>query len=82
MKRFILFLSPFTPVSLFLAGCGGKPRAKRDRCTNSEHQLTIYTTVYPLQYFTEVIGGNCRPRRNNISTRDLMSTRLNPPKKI
>ena len=24
----------------------------------SDRQLTVYTTVYPLQYFTEVIGGN------------------------
>ena len=25
---------------------------------NSDNQLMVYTTVYPLQYFTEAIGGN------------------------
>jgi zinc transport system substrate-binding protein len=53
MKRFIIMLSFLLPFSLFLAGC-----------TNGDHQpaknankLTIYTTVFPLQYFTEQIGG-------------------------
>jgi zinc transport system substrate-binding protein len=53
MKRFIIILSFLLPFSLLLAGCtnGEKQPAKK---TN---KLTIYTTVFPLQYFTEQIGG-------------------------
>ena len=56
MKRLILLISFLLPISLFLAGCGGTESKKSNE--DSEKQLTIYTTVYPLQYFTEVIGGN------------------------
>lgn len=53
MKRFIIILSFLLPLSLFLAGCtnGDKQPAK------NANKLTIYTTVFPLQYFTEQIGG-------------------------
>ncbi|MEH7118105.1 zinc ABC transporter substrate-binding protein [Neobacillus vireti] len=53
MKKIILFLSFFLPLSLLLSGCtnGNNPsKEKKD-------QLTIYTTVFPLQYFAEQIGG-------------------------
>ena len=56
MKRLILLISFLLPISLFLAGCGGTESKKSQE--DSDKQLTIYTTVYPLQYFTEVIGGN------------------------
>jgi zinc transport system substrate-binding protein len=52
MKKFILFLSFLIPLSLFLSACSNdKPVQKNKK------QLTIYTTVFPLQYFTEQIGG-------------------------
>ena len=57
MKKFIFFLVFLLSVSLFLAGCGEKESEKTNTSSNSEKQLTIYTTVYPLQYFTEEIGG-------------------------
>ena len=56
MKRLKLLISFLLPISLFLAGCGGTESKKGNE--DSDNQLTIYTTVYPLQYFTEVIGGN------------------------
>ena len=56
MKRVKLLISFLLPISLFLAGCGGTESKKSQE--DSDKQLTIYTTVYPLQYFTEVIGGN------------------------
>ena len=56
MKRLKLLISFLLPISLFLAGCGGTESKKSQE--DSDKQLTIYTTVYPLQYFTEVIGGN------------------------
>ena len=56
MKRLKLLISFLLPISLFLAGCGGTESKKSQE--DSDNQLTIYTTVYPLQYFTEVIGGN------------------------
>lgn len=40
---------------LILSGCSSKP-AKTEGGT-SEKTLSVYTTVYPLQYFTERIGG-------------------------
>ena len=55
MKRLILLLSFLLPISLFLAGVGNR---KKKTNGDSDNQLTVYTTVYPLQYFTEVIGGN------------------------
>jgi zinc transport system substrate-binding protein len=53
MKKIILLLSLLLPLTLVLSACsdGNKQsQAKKD-------QLTIYTTVFPLQYFTERIGG-------------------------
>ncbi|MHA6260227.1 metal ABC transporter solute-binding protein, Zn/Mn family [Sporosarcina sp. CAU 1771] len=49
-KKYILLFSFLT--LLLLTACGNK-----DKEIKSD-QLTIYTTVYPLQYFTERIGGN------------------------
>ncbi|MEK4521287.1 zinc ABC transporter substrate-binding protein [Psychrobacillus sp. FSL W7-1457] len=52
MKR--LFLLCILTFILFIAACG-----KQEEATTAEGgQLDIYTTVYPLQYFTERIGGN------------------------
>lgn len=53
MKKLILLLSFILPISFILSACsGGKETAPKNK-----NQLTIYTTVYPLQYFTERIGG-------------------------
>ena len=57
MKRFLQLMSFLLPVTLFIAGCGGTAESKKDNA-QSDRQLTVYTTVYPLHYFTEVIGGN------------------------
>lgn len=57
MKKFGLFLSLLLSVSLFLTGCGETEDEQTNTASNAEKQLTIYTTVYPLQYFTEEIGG-------------------------
>jgi zinc transport system substrate-binding protein len=54
MKKLLsLFLSVCLPLSLLLAGCGNEQSKKKDKDI-----LTVYTTVYPLQYFTERIGGS------------------------
>jgi zinc transport system substrate-binding protein len=53
MKKFILILSIFLPLSLFLSACS----TNKDQTHTKKDQLTIYTTVFPLQYFTERIGG-------------------------
>lgn len=58
MKKFLsLFL--FSIVAVILAACGGDDNATTDQETTeqSTDKLSIYTTVYPLQYFTERIGG-------------------------
>lgn len=56
-KRFLSILSVI--VLLLLTACGNKEQAKEKVETEgSEDILSIYTTVYPLQYFTERIGGD------------------------
>ncbi|MBO0587714.1 zinc ABC transporter substrate-binding protein [Sporosarcina sp. E16_8] len=50
-KKLFIIISLFTMV--LLAACSNIGNEKE-----SENQLTVYTTVYPLQYFTERIGGN------------------------
>ncbi|EKN65966.1 hypothetical protein BABA_17522 [Neobacillus bataviensis LMG 21833] len=52
MKKFIIILSVLLPLSIILSACSNdkQPAKKKD-------QLTVYTTVFPLQYFAERIGG-------------------------
>ncbi|MDQ0272280.1 metal ABC transporter solute-binding protein, Zn/Mn family [Cytobacillus purgationiresistens] len=50
MKKLSLLLIPFV---LLLAACSS-PTAEEQK---TEGKLTLYTTVYPLQYFAERIGG-------------------------
>ncbi|MBB6445808.1 metal ABC transporter solute-binding protein, Zn/Mn family [Bacillus benzoevorans] len=54
MKKLLLFLSLLLSVSLFLSGCG----EKKTQETKTGGKLTVYTTVYPLQFFTQQIGGD------------------------
>lgn len=57
MKKFLLVLSFFLPISFFLTACETETsEADKEKATGID--LTIYTTVYPLQYFTEEIGGD------------------------
>lgn len=50
-KSWLSFLALSLLLSLFLAGCG-----KEQEKEKNSNQITVYTTVYPLQYFTERIG--------------------------
>ena len=54
MKKLFILLSFFLPLSLLLAGCGEKEVKEGD----TKNHLTVYTTVYPLQFFAEEIGGD------------------------
>ncbi|QED49060.1 metal ABC transporter substrate-binding protein [Cytobacillus dafuensis] len=51
MKKLLLFLFIF---NLILTGC----TTKKESPKKNDNKLTVYTTVYPLQYFTERIGGD------------------------
>lgn len=53
-KKIITIMSLLT--ILLLAACGNKD-ANKEQPTNDSGKLAVYTTVYPLQYFTERIGG-------------------------
>lgn len=53
MKKIIRILSILLPLSLLLSACS----TGKDQVQKNKNQLTIYTTVFPLQYFTEQIGG-------------------------
>ncbi|WP_066063233.1 metal ABC transporter substrate-binding protein [Neobacillus soli] len=53
MKKIVLFLSILLPLSLILSACSNS----NEQSHKKKDQLTIYTTVFPLQYFAEQIGG-------------------------
>lgn len=44
-------------LALFTAACGDKSSTS-ENTSNSTDKLSVYTTVYPLSYFTERIGGD------------------------
>lgn len=54
MKKLALILSIFLIGSIFLSGCGNDA-SNTDK--KNENQIQVYTTVYPLQYFAQQIGG-------------------------
>ncbi|MGG3560263.1 zinc ABC transporter substrate-binding protein [Neobacillus rhizosphaerae] len=54
MKKIILLLSLLLPLTLVLSACSDGTQQSQSK----KDKLTIYTTVFPLQYFTERIGGN------------------------
>lgn len=51
LLSFIFILS----IAVFLTGCNEKDNSKM--VNTNKDALTVYTTVYPLQFFTEEIGG-------------------------
>lgn len=56
MKFNTLLISSVLTSSLILAGCGNSKSANSQEKTDKE-TLTVYTTIYPLEDFTEKIGG-------------------------
>lgn len=54
MKKYALILSLFFTISALLSGCGQGETANKEK---DENLLQVYTTVYPLQYFSQQIGG-------------------------
>ncbi|MDX1807030.1 MAG: zinc ABC transporter substrate-binding protein [Paenisporosarcina sp.] len=55
MKKFFL-LSLVAVLALFTAACGNNNKTSNE--SENLEALTVYTTVYPLTYFTERIGGD------------------------
>ncbi|WP_342505802.1 zinc ABC transporter substrate-binding protein [Sporosarcina sp. FSL K6-2383] len=55
MKKKIIVIISFLTI-LLLAACSNKDTDK-EQSANDNEKLSVYTTVYPLQYFTERIGG-------------------------
>ncbi|MEK5104046.1 zinc ABC transporter substrate-binding protein [Cytobacillus sp. FSL M8-0252] len=55
MKKLSILLIPFI---FILAACSNSTASDKETTQSSEEVLTVYTTVYPLQYFTERIGGD------------------------
>ncbi|MBC1892087.1 metal ABC transporter solute-binding protein, Zn/Mn family [Listeria booriae] len=53
MKKLAFLLSTLLVTAVFLAGCGDNSDAQKKDNDN----LTVYTTVYPLQYLASQIGG-------------------------
>lgn len=54
MKKIFVLLSIF---AVLLAACSADQSATSINNESTDNQLSVYTTVYPLQYFTERIGG-------------------------
>lgn len=58
MKK-LFSLAIFASILMILAACGGKATTETPATEeDSTDKLSIYTTVYPLQYFAERIGGD------------------------
>lgn len=56
MKKLLFFV---TMLMLLLSACNSDNASKEKNTSgDSSNKLSIYTTVYPLQYFAERIGGN------------------------
>jgi len=56
MNKKLFFIISLLTIML-LSACGAKSTTTEETETKTE-ELSIYTTVYPLQYFTERIGGD------------------------
>ncbi|MBE1555461.1 metal ABC transporter solute-binding protein, Zn/Mn family [Sporosarcina limicola] len=55
-KKLVMIISIFTLI--LLTACGNKDSGKDKPAKGTDaDKLSVYTTVYPLQYFTERIGG-------------------------
>lgn len=57
LKKKIILLLSFLTVLFILAACNSTTSTESNGKTTSD-KLQIYTTIYPLQYFTERIGGD------------------------
>ncbi|MBC2323428.1 metal ABC transporter solute-binding protein, Zn/Mn family [Listeria booriae] len=53
MKKLAFLLSTLLVAAVFLAGCGDNSGTQK----KDNDKLTVYTTVYPLQYLASQIGG-------------------------
>ncbi|MDT0111689.1 zinc ABC transporter substrate-binding protein [Listeria booriae] len=53
MKKLAFLLSTLLVAAVFLTGCGDSSDAQK----KDNDKLTVYTTVYPLQYLASQIGG-------------------------
>lgn len=51
-------LSPILLLALFLGACGSTNETNDSPADAAAEKLSVYTTVYPLAYFTERIGGD------------------------
>ncbi|TYR75150.1 ZinT/AdcA family metal-binding protein [Rossellomorea vietnamensis] len=56
LKKFAVVLS-LSVLILGTAACGNSNITSDEAASESNEELKVYTTVYPLQYFTEVIAG-------------------------
>lgn len=57
MKKNIFFYFVILIITIFaISGCSSGKEVNKTK--DGSNKLTIYTTIYPLQYFTERIGGN------------------------
>lgn len=57
MKKWISMLSMFSFIFLLAACNADQTETGTNESQQNEDTLSVYTTVYPLQYFTERIGG-------------------------
>lgn len=56
MKKRLSFISLLLVLTLIVSACGNKDD-KNEALKKEDGVLSVYTTVYPLQFFTEQIGG-------------------------
>lgn len=58
MKKLALFFTAVLATALFLSGCGSTQTTENTKNQAEKDQLTIYTTIFPLEDFAKKIGGD------------------------
>ncbi|OAH57831.1 hypothetical protein AWH48_02120 [Domibacillus aminovorans] len=58
MKKSVLFFTAVLVTALFLSGCGSTNTTENTNNQAKKDQLTIYTTIFPLEDFAKKIGGD------------------------
>ncbi|OKL36757.1 metal ABC transporter solute-binding protein, Zn/Mn family [Domibacillus mangrovi] len=58
MKKLALFFTAVLAIALLLSGCGSTQTTENTKSQAEKDQLTIYTTIFPLEDFAKKIGGD------------------------
>nr|WP_306461660.1 zinc ABC transporter substrate-binding protein [Robertmurraya kyonggiensis] len=58
MKLKVIYYVVMLTVAAFLGGCSNNASGEKETDVNKNEQITVYTTIFPLENFTSLIGGD------------------------